>query len=113
MHVLSRSGDRYQFRHELMRQYLAACWLVRESAGIQDLVARLEDNELWGLGKTQQREVFAFMAELVANEEDLQAVADCAGANIGQRSVLAEAVQETAGKRTWNISIKLKKRKTY
>jgi energy-coupling factor transporter ATP-binding protein EcfA2 len=105
IHIITPKGE---FHHELMRQYLAACWLVRESVAIPGMVSRLEDKAIWQLGQTQQREVFTFLVELLKSQEELQAVADCAGANIGLRSILAEAVQKNATKRGWKISIELK-----
>jgi hypothetical protein len=107
-HILSRAGDSYQFRHELMRQFLCASWLVCESVSTEDLVSRLDDQAIWSMGRTQQREVFRFVAEMLRSPKDLQEVANSAGINIGQRSVLAEAIQARASKSGWSITIPLK-----
>jgi hypothetical protein len=106
-HVLSRVGARYQFRHELMRQYLAACWFVHESASTADLTNRLEDKAIWEVGRSQQLEVFSFLVELAPSYESLQALAGCVGKNIGQRAVLATAVQGAARKRECDINVPL------
>lgn len=107
IHMMIRIGDHYQFRHDLMQQYLAARWIVKESVGMQDLVHRLKDEEIWRLGDTQQREVFKFITEMLASESQLRAVANFAGLNIDQRGALAAAVQHIARRRHWKISMDL------
>jgi hypothetical protein len=105
--VLSEAGPRYQFRHELMRQYLAACWLVRESSSIEDLVARLGDKDIWALGASQQRDVMIFVASLLGTDAALRAAAKFVGENIGQRAILADALHREAIKRNLPLDIPL------
>lgn len=107
VHILVRNENRYHFRHELMRQYLAAVWAVTESTSTQDLVRRLESASVWELGRTQQRDVFEFITSFAENVSDLQELANCAARDFARRAVLIEAVQRIAQKREWTIALKL------
>lgn len=68
--ILRQLGDRYEFRHDQMRSFLAALQLVNESPNIQAVINRLDDNPLWQCARKDQEELWLFVADLL-NAKDL------------------------------------------
>jgi hypothetical protein len=105
--IVVEKADELQFRHDLMRSYLAACWLVLESPTPEELIRRLTDEEVWALGASEQDEVFVFLGELVDSAETLRQIAQFAATNVGTRIRLLIAVKDAAGRRSLPIQLSL------
>jgi hypothetical protein len=107
--VLVRRGvgaggkEEYEFVHELMRAYLAARWAVVYATSP---VARLDDEEVWRPSPSRRSQsFFTFLAELIADAEEMQAVAEFALEAPGLRAGLLDAVQQVARRRAWVLQL--------
>ncbi len=105
--IIVPRGDQYEYRHDLMRGYLAASWAVDHAASIEVTCRRLSEDDLWNLSPSEQDLVFPFVANLIQSPADLQAVAQFAASSVEQRTRLLVAVQEVAASKSWKVSIKL------
>lgn len=56
-------GEEYEFRHDQMRAYLAACWASKEAVSPVRLFET--DSSIWSLGNTEQIPVWHFFAGMV------------------------------------------------
>ncbi len=106
-HLFVRMGDTFQFRHELMRQYFAACWIVEESVSVEDMIVRLSEEDVWKRGRSQQSDMFGFLTDVLRSPAELKAIARFASENIAQRAVLLDLAQQTARRRGWDITVQL------
>jgi hypothetical protein len=98
-----RGGTEYEFVHELMRAYLAASWAVDYATSP---VARLDDEEVWRPRPSRRNKAFFnFLAELIEDEEEMQAVAEFALEATGLRAGLLEAIQQVARRRSWVLHL--------
>jgi hypothetical protein len=104
--VVARS-DRFEFRHDLMRGYLAACWAACEAASISETKENLNATAVWNLSASEQDLVFPFLAELLASQEALQALGQFAAEAMDERLRLLVACQEAAKNKGWSIVIHL------
>ncbi|NEH58113.1 hypothetical protein GR198_20520 [Rhizobium leguminosarum] len=64
--ILRRLGDRFEFRHDQMRSFLASLQLVEENPNIDAVIARLEKSEVWSCNRRDQEEIWRFVADLIA-----------------------------------------------
>jgi hypothetical protein len=98
-----RGGKKYEFVHELMRAYLAASWAVDYATSP---VARLDDEEVWRPRPSRRNKpFFNFLAELIPDVEEMQAVAEFALEAPGLRAGLLEASQQVARRRSWVLHL--------
>jgi hypothetical protein len=94
-------GNQFEFHHDLMRGYLAACWATREAPATAVVLNRLEEKEIWDLSASDQDAVFPFLARLCETVEELQSVFSFAQQDPEIRTRLLVAVVETANKNRW------------
>jgi hypothetical protein len=104
--VVGRGTD-FEFRHDLMRGYLAACWAVKYAAASAVTVERLREKEIWNLSPSDQESVFTFLTRLIETKEDLRLVGEFAAKEPQVRVVLLECVKKAASKKRWKLEIKL------
>jgi hypothetical protein len=116
--VVVERDQKCEFRHDQMRDYLAACWAVKH-VGPGGTIRRLEDQQIWQLSPQEQRNVFQFLTEMIlspeesgANQkgkppgpEDLRPLFEFATADVKVRSELFDAAQKAADKRGWKINL--------
>lgn len=107
--ILVARGDQYEFRHDLMRGYLAACWLVREAVSVDVTEERLGEEEVWELSYSEQKLVFPFLAEMISTEKDLEQVAQFASDDVTRRMCLLAECQRAAKTKGWSVRIHLNK----
>jgi hypothetical protein len=105
--VLVARGSQYEFRHDLMRGYLAACWLAQEVVSIDMTKDRLSEKEVWDLSYSEQKLVFPFLAEMIKTQEDLEQLAQFASDEVARRMCLLEECQQTAKSKGWTVKINL------
>lgn len=111
--VVPREGRTYEFCHDQMRDYLAAYWVVRILASIGATLTNLSLRQIWDvLSKNDQRAVFRFLAELIAEQNDvrkseteLRELADFAAAEIRQRVELLDAAKVVAQNHKWPMQV--------
>lgn len=105
--VIVGRGDSFEFRHDLLRGYLAARWAVFHAASMAETIMRLNDEEVWRLSPSEQDLVFPFLAALFREPEHLQAIAQLAAAEPGRRVRLLEASQVAAKRNGWSLRVDL------
>ena len=73
-HVVRLLAETYEFRHDQMRAFLAALWLVEETPSTAAIVKRLadrrNDGQIWRCSRRDQEELWRFVADLLATPED-------------------------------------------
>jgi hypothetical protein len=106
--VVVQKGKAFEFRHDLMRGYLAARWATRHAASSQVTLDRLEEKEIWNLPPTDQNSVFEFLTELRCNsQQSLEEIAQLAAKDTNRRIRLLVAAQASARKRQWALQLNL------
>jgi hypothetical protein len=101
-------GTDFEFRHDLMRGYLAACWALKHAASLPVTVERLQEKEIWNLSPSDQASVFPFLTRLVETKDDLRMIAEFAAQEPGVRVRLLEAARTAVRKKRWgNLEITL------
>lgn len=90
-------GKSYQFRHDLMRAYLAASWVALHQVSPLHLIE--SDLEIFQISKTEQGVVWGFLAELISEEHGTSMLN---WASLEEdRSVLQVALRRVAQKNGW------------
>jgi len=62
-------GTSYQFRHDQMRAFLAASWLVEEIGNIADRKKTMADDGVFRISARDQEEVWRFVALLIVDDD--------------------------------------------
>lgn len=104
--IAVRRGDQYEFRHDLMRGYLAARWLARDVLSPHALESRLSEIRIWDLDSVEQKTVFPFFVGLLPDENLLQEVFLVAQEHPEVRAELMIAVVQEGKKRGAQWSLK-------
>lgn len=77
-HVVRLLAETYEFRHDQMRAFLAALWLVEETPSTAAIVKRLgdrrNDGRIWRCSRRDQEELWRFVADLLVTPEDRAAL---------------------------------------
>jgi hypothetical protein len=95
--------EEYEFVHELMRAYLAARWAVVYATSP---IARLDDEEVWRPGPARHHEAFfTFLAELIPDAEEMQAVAEFALEAPKLRADLLDGVRRVAQRKVLELHL--------
>lgn len=103
--VLRQVGDReYEFRHDQMRAYLAARFLVESPASIEIMQRLLEGSPIWDRHRAEQEELWTFLAAEIASAADAQHLWRFAVKDV-RRVVLQHALQETAEENDWQLTL--------
>lgn len=105
--LVRRGTEEFEFRHDLIRAYLAARWVLKDRDRIKDSLSILEDCQIWKLPPSEQDVFFHFLAELIQNPGDLTVVWKFSLSDYSRRRSLFEAVHATAVKRQWSILLEL------
>lgn len=63
--ILRQLGERYEFRHDQMRSFLAALKMVNGCPNVQALINQLNDSPVWLCGRKDQEELWLFVADLL------------------------------------------------
>ena len=71
--IVRRIGKVYEFRHNQMRAFLAALWLVDEMPTITKAQKAAVDGGAFQLSWRDQEELWRFLAELMSGDDDLRA----------------------------------------
>ena len=91
-------GLEYEFRHDQMRAFLAALWLVDEMPTLPALQTAAEFAGAFGLNRRDQEELWNFIAPLLVTN-DIQALWEFATKKAEERSMLLTALQAQADRR--------------
>jgi hypothetical protein len=102
--AVRRPDEQFEFSHDLMRGYLAACWAAKAVPSIHNTVKLLQDDEIWTLSKEEQDLVFPNIAEITSSIEDLRELLKFGSKKAGIRVRLIVSVLEVAQKRGWSLS---------
>ncbi len=98
LRVLRTAGAEYEFRHDQMRAFLAALWLVEETPTLSALQKTVTDAGAFGLNKRDQEELWRFVAPMLTSGGDLDALWNFASDD-PERGILQKALQAEADKR--------------
>lgn len=101
--VIPRGKD-LEFRHDLMRGFLAAYYLAKYMPSQDAMMQKLIDKRIWDLDRPDQDLVWPFFTDLI-EKDILRTVAQFASAEPGIRIILFEACKRTSQKNNWNVEI--------
>jgi hypothetical protein len=99
LRIVRRIGAEYEFRHDQMRAFLAALWLVEETPTLTSLQATAVDAGVFSLNRRDQEELWSFLAPLLTSDDDLTALWRFANEDPEERAILLAALQVEADKR--------------
>jgi hypothetical protein len=107
LHALEREGLRIvrsigaerEFRHDQMRAFLAALWLVEETPTVPALQKTATDAGAFGLNRRDQEELWGFVAPSLTSIADLEALWRFANDDPVERAILLAALQAEADNR--------------
>lgn len=105
VHIVVPRGDTFEFRHDLLRGYLAARWAKCHATSVVEFISRLANKNIWQLSPSEHDIVFPFLTAIIKEKEDLQAVAQFAAEDPDRRVRLQAAAHETAKRRGWSLSV--------
>jgi hypothetical protein len=105
--VVRRGIEQYEFRHDLLRSYLAACWLVLRAPSISVRLDLLKDDVIWQLPTEDQNSMFEFATLLIPSAKELQEVASFAAEYPVKRVRLFEAAKKAAKDKGWVLNLKI------
>jgi hypothetical protein len=63
--VLRQLSNYIEFRHDQMRAFLAASFLIDESPNVEAIIERLANSNIWERGRRDQEEFWAFVCHLL------------------------------------------------
>lgn len=66
--VVVRKSDKYEFRHDLIRAFLAANWATVYSTNIEQTMECLSESKVFTLSSSEQDLVFPFLVRLIDKE---------------------------------------------
>ncbi len=92
-------GADYEFRHDQMRAFLAALWLVEETPTIPVLERTVTEAKAFDLNSRDQEELWGFVAPLLNSSSDLEAMWNFSNGNPMERAILLAALQYEADER--------------
>jgi hypothetical protein len=97
--IVRSFGAEHEFRHDQMRAFLAALWLVEETPNLPALQKAVTDAGAFGVNRRDQEELWTFVAPLLTSTADLEALWLFANNNPVERGILENALQVEADKR--------------
>jgi hypothetical protein len=97
--IVRSIGAEREFRHDQMRAFLAALWLVEETPTLRALQKTATDAGAFGLNRRDQEELWGFVAPLLTSAADLKALWLFANDDPIERVILLAALQADADKR--------------
>jgi|GEM_PF-852072 len=99
LRIVRSVGAEHEFRHDLMRAFLAALWLVEETPTLPALQKTATDAGAFALNRRDQEELWGFVAPLLTSAADLEALWRFANNDPIERGTLEHALQAEADKR--------------
>jgi hypothetical protein len=99
LRIVRPIGPEHEFRHDQMRAFLAALWLVEEAPTLPTLQKTATDAGAFGLNRRDQEELRGFVAPLLTSATDLDALWQFANNDPVERAILLAALQAEADKR--------------
>jgi hypothetical protein len=100
--IVRQVGAFYEFRHDQMRAFLAALWLIDEMS-LPALKKAVINAAAFTLNRKDQEELWGFLAPLLASAEDLKEMWHFANEEPVDRAILVAALQAEADVR--NITL--------
>jgi ligand-binding sensor domain-containing protein len=99
LRIVRSIGPEREFRHDQMRAFLAALWLVEETPTVLALQKTASDAGAFGLNRRDQEELWGFVAPLLPSTTDLEDMWRFASDDPIERGVLINALQAQADER--------------
>jgi hypothetical protein len=99
LRIIRLIGTEHEFRHDQMRAFLAALWLVEETPTSPALQKTATDAGAFGLNRRDQEELWSFVAPLLTSTFDLEALWRFANDDPVERAILLAALQAEADNR--------------
>jgi hypothetical protein len=99
LRIVQSIGAEREFRHDQMRAFLAALWLVEETPNSRALQKTATDAGALGLNRRDQEELWGFVAPLLTSNADLETLWLFASDDPIERGILLDALQADADKR--------------
>jgi hypothetical protein len=99
LRIVRSMGAQHEFRHDQMRAFLAALWLVEEAPTLPALQKRATEGGAFDLNRRYQEELWGFVAPLLTSNSDLEALWLFANDDPIERAILLAALQAEADKR--------------
>jgi hypothetical protein len=99
LRIVRSIGSEHEFRHDQMRAFLAALWLVEEAPNLPALQKTVTDAGAFGLNRRDQEELWGFVAPLLTSTADLEALWRFANNDPIERAILLAALQAEADNR--------------
>ena len=109
--IVRQVGRVHEFRHDQMRAFLAALWLVEEMPNLPALEKEMDDSGMFGLNPQDQKELSRFVAPLLHSDADLAALWRFANEKPEERAVLLDALQREADERNVTLVRVARRRK--
>jgi hypothetical protein len=100
LRIVRPIGAEHEFRHDQMRAFLAALWLVEETPTLPALQKTATDAGAFGLNRRDQEELWRFVAPLLTSTADLEALWRFANDDPVDRAVLLATLQAEADNRS-------------
>ncbi|WP_270936721.1 NACHT domain-containing protein [Falsiroseomonas oryzae] len=102
--VLHRRGADFEFRHEQMRDFLAALWISEAFPTAFSVQQELEEQKAFRMMQKDQEEFWRFYAQLLNSDEQLIALWRWATTKPDERPYLITALQEEADRRAITLT---------
>ena len=67
-------GSGYEFRHDQMRAFLAALYLIEDSPNAKALASRLTDSPVWRCTRRDQEELWQFFSEMLSLSAEIELI---------------------------------------
>jgi hypothetical protein len=99
LRIVRPIGPEHEFRHDQMRAFLAALWLVEETPTLPALQKIATDAGAFNLNRRDQEELWGFVVPLLTSPADLEALWQFANDDPIERKILLAALQAEADKR--------------
>ncbi len=97
LRIVRPIGPEHEFRHDQMRAFLAALWLVDETPTMPAL--QKTATGAFGLNRRDQEELWSFVAPLLTSAADLEGLWQFANDDPVERGILLAALQREADTR--------------
>jgi ligand-binding sensor domain-containing protein len=99
LRIIQTLGAGREFRHDQMRAFLAALWLVEETPTPHALQMEVSDAGAFALNRRDQEELWRFVASMLSAAEDIEALWLFADEDPAERAILLAALQVEADNR--------------
>jgi hypothetical protein len=100
--LVRHRDQQFEFVHDEMNAFLAACWLVERSTMEQKLEL-LTSSKVWQEDRDVQQSLWGFVARMVADHESLQALWNFAAGE--QRHVFRNELEQQAARNGWPLTL--------